>query len=74
MRKRYELGVDNDNNDEFEDTGSRRNSLHSVPFYLGIAVLVYLALLYSSIFLIDNALPTPLTVGDEVNIILNHYF
>ncbi|XP_018573441.1 endoplasmic reticulum metallopeptidase 1 [Anoplophora glabripennis] len=67
MRNRYELGATEDNFDDelSEDTRSRRNSIYSVPFYIGIGILIFLLLLYGSIFLIDNTLPTPLTVADE---------
>ncbi|KAJ8924322.1 hypothetical protein NQ315_007115 [Exocentrus adspersus] len=69
MRKRYELADDSDN-DQLEDLGpeksnSRRSSIHSVPFYTAIIVLIYLVLLYGCVNFIDNRLPTPLTVADE---------
>lgn len=75
MRKRYEISNADDSDEELEDTESVRskNSIYSVPFYVGIGVLIFLISLYGFVYLIDNALPTPLTVADEVNIVVLKY-
>lgn len=73
MRKRYEIRDADDICDELEDTensGRSKNSIYSVPFYIGICILTFLALLYGFVFLIDSSLPTPLTVADEVNTLI----
>ncbi|XP_060528261.1 endoplasmic reticulum metallopeptidase 1-like isoform X2 [Cylas formicarius] len=42
-----------------------RASIHSVPFYCGICAILALCSLYGFVYLIDDALPTPLMVNDE---------
>ncbi|KAJ8963361.1 hypothetical protein NQ318_018833 [Aromia moschata] len=67
MRKRYGSAENkpNDDDDGNLHTHINRNSIHSVPFYAGIAVLISLGLLYGLVDIIDNILPTPLTISDE---------
>lgn len=44
-----------------------RVSIHSVPFYLGIAVVAVLGGLFGIVYNIDGILPAPLNVADEVS-------
>ncbi|XP_066140903.1 endoplasmic reticulum metallopeptidase 1 [Euwallacea fornicatus] len=41
-------------------------SIHSIPYYVAIALVVLLAFLFWVVYLVDGILPTPLTVKDEL--------
>ncbi|XP_066259368.1 endoplasmic reticulum metallopeptidase 1-like [Euwallacea similis] len=48
--------------------GSRelKISIHSIPYYIGIALVVLFAFLFWIVYLVDGILPTPLTINDEL--------
>uniref|UniRef100_A0AAR5P1C9 FXNA-like protease n=2 Tax=Dendroctonus ponderosae TaxID=77166 RepID=A0AAR5P1C9_DENPD len=43
----------------------KRASIHSLPCYVGVLTIFALTCLYGIVILVDNILPTPLTVLDE---------
>lgn len=65
MRKRGELPKDWDDGSLSID--KPKNSIHSLPFYFGIIILVYISSLIGIVYTIDNILPTALNVTDEKN-------
>ncbi|ENN82806.1 hypothetical protein YQE_00826, partial [Dendroctonus ponderosae] len=44
----------------------KRASIHSLPCYVGVLTIFALTCLYGIVILVDNILPTPLTVLDEL--------
>lgn len=70
MRRRYELPPEMDSQADYDacyGRKSNRNSAHSVPYYAGIIVVVYLLVLYCSVYFVDDSLPKALNIADEVS-------
>ncbi|XP_076259381.1 endoplasmic reticulum metallopeptidase 1-like isoform X2 [Rhynchophorus ferrugineus] len=65
MTKKYKYDYSNPFN--LDDMDSEKDSIHSVPFWMGLLIIFCLGLLFGFVFLIGTLLPTPLTVNDEAN-------
>lgn len=69
MRRRYDFSYDDSYEAELNDLPhNMRTSIHSVTFIAGIFVLIYLSGLFYLANVVDNTLPTPLYLDDEVTI------
>lgn len=53
----------------FTSVTPSRVSIHSLPFYVGILLVLLFSSLYGIVYLVDGILPVPLTVKDEVSLV-----
>lgn len=77
MRNRYDfqLSQDDDNrSDNASDYSRNRRSIHSVSYISSIIFVLFLFGLLASAFFIDDTLPTPLSISDEVSSIITKIF
>lgn len=71
MRKRYEYLKQEVNLDtDGEEQKFRSNSIHTVSFFYGVAVIIALLILYGVAYAAYEVLPTPLKLSDEVKSII----
>lgn len=64
MTRKYKYKYSNPFN--LDDMDSEKDSIHSIPFWMGLLIILCLSLLFGFVFLMGTLLPTPLTVNDEV--------
>lgn len=63
MAKNYKYKYSNPFN--LDGMDKSKDSIHSLPFWIGLVILLSLSLLFGIVFLIDGWLPTALTINDE---------
>lgn len=75
MRKRHEMREleGGSTKQEEEESTKQRNSIHSVPFFVGCIFVILICGLYGLAFLIEDSLPSPLHIGDEVKLAIKSY-
>lgn len=68
MRKRYDvLNSEINALDDYKyESNKQKGSIHSVSTTIALAFCAFLLGLYGTVYLIDEKLPTPLKISDEV--------
>lgn len=66
MRRRYELAESSNIEDKNDERFKRKISIHQVPFYVGLIILVLIGVQFGIVWYFEHKLPTPLMVKNEV--------